>query len=518
MSRHSIELSVNDNLPVKDINDHDPNSIGVPVSEQGVPTPYSQFTKIEKRLIVALITFAATFSPLSSFIFFPAINALSSSLQVSVEKINLTVTSYMIVAGIAPAVIGDMADTSGRRVAYLTTVGIYCAANVGLAVQNNWTALFLLRMLQSAGGAATIAMGYGVVSDIATPSERGGFVGQLLLGPNFATAIGPLLGGVLAAKPGWRWIFGVLAIASGTCVLLIALLLPETSRSIVGNGSKGVTGLRTAFILHLITGKKRKTPTATENSHTAGLDRGASRRCSRIPNPLASLKMLLASDTILITLIYGINYTNFSCLQASLSTLAIDIYRVSQLQAGLIYLPFGIGSCVGAYLSGPIMNHDYRVVARHCGITIDAVRGDDMTSFPIERSRFRTIWFHLGVTAIGTAGYGWSLQLKTHISVPLVIQFIIGATLAITFNFCGTLLVDIHPKSPAAAQAANNIVRCSLAGVGLAVLDLILRHLGVGWTFTLLAGLTAACLGIAWLEWRYGQAWRESLRAKGIER
>lgn len=115
--------------------------------------PYSHFTKARKRLIVFLITFAATFSPLSSFIFFPAINALSQSLHVSVEKINLTITSYMIVSGIAPAVMGDIADMTGRRIVYLLTFGIYLVANIGLAVQKSWTALFLLRMLQSAGSA-----------------------------------------------------------------------------------------------------------------------------------------------------------------------------------------------------------------------------------------------------------------------------------------------------------------------------------------------------------------------------
>ena len=115
--------------------------------------PYSHFTKNQKRLIVFLVAFAATFSPLSSFIFFPAISALSESLHVSIEKINLTVTSYMIVAGIAPAVIGDMADFTGRRIVYLLTMGIYCAANIGLAVQKSWLALFLLRMVQSAGSA-----------------------------------------------------------------------------------------------------------------------------------------------------------------------------------------------------------------------------------------------------------------------------------------------------------------------------------------------------------------------------
>jgi hypothetical protein len=128
--------------------------ISVSAETVSQPTlPYSHFTKMQKRLIVALITFAATFSPLSSFIFFPAISVLSTSLHVSVEKINFTVTSYMIVAGIAPAVIGDMADMTGRRAVYLLTLSLYFAANVGLAVQSSWPALFLLRMLQSAGGA-----------------------------------------------------------------------------------------------------------------------------------------------------------------------------------------------------------------------------------------------------------------------------------------------------------------------------------------------------------------------------
>ncbi|KAI4200825.1 MAG: hypothetical protein LQ350_003627, partial [Teloschistes chrysophthalmus] len=162
--------------------------------------PYSHFTKKQKRLIIFIAAFACTFSPLSSFIFFPAINALSNSLHVSVEKINLTITSYMIVSGIAPALMGDRADMTGRRMAYLLTFGLYLIANVGLALQNRWIALFLLRMLQSAGPArvfpnllvklssiltgskAIVALGYGVLSDTAAPSERGGYAASLVFG------------------------------------------------------------------------------------------------------------------------------------------------------------------------------------------------------------------------------------------------------------------------------------------------------------------------------------------------
>jgi len=60
----------------------------------------------------------------------------------------------MIVAGLAPAILGDLADNIGCRMVSLSMM-VYCSANIGLALQRNWTALFLLRMVQSAGSAGT---------------------------------------------------------------------------------------------------------------------------------------------------------------------------------------------------------------------------------------------------------------------------------------------------------------------------------------------------------------------------
>ncbi|KAI8939501.1 hypothetical protein NX059_003272 [Plenodomus lindquistii] len=319
----------------------------------------------------------------------------------------------MIVAGIAPALIGDMADVTGRRVVYLLTMGIYCVANVGIAVQSSWAALFVLRMVQSAGSAATIAIGYGVVADIAGPAERGGFVGTLLLGPNVATAIGPVLGGVLVQQPGWRWIFWFLAIASAVCFFSMMIYLPETCRFIVGNGLVPVSGIHRTLLSRVTSlcrsGKERLD---AEKAMTAQTNL-PKKKPFKFPNPLASLKMLLRKDTVLITLIYGLYYTNFSCLQASLSTLFIDIYEVTELQAGLTYLPFGLGSVIGAYCSGILMNRDYRITARDYNIVIDNIAGDDLSTFPIEEARFRSIWYSISATGVCTMGYGWTLHTKT---------------------------------------------------------------------------------------------------------
>lgn len=62
----------------------------------------------------------------------------------------------------------------------------------------------VLRIIQSSGGSATIAIGAGVVSDVARPQERGKYLGLFNLTSTFGPSIGPLLGGVLAGTLGWR--------------------------------------------------------------------------------------------------------------------------------------------------------------------------------------------------------------------------------------------------------------------------------------------------------------------------
>lgn len=183
-----------------------------PPSSETAPIPYSLFTKNERRWIVVLIALAGWFSTLSSFIYYPAIPVIAEDLDSSINMIDLTVTSYLVVSAIAPAVVGDAADTFGRRPLYGITLTLYVAANIGIALQDSAVALLLLRMLQSAGisgklstvqvlfehtrlhhcpslfgvdtksDTGTFSVAYGVIADISTPAERGAFVSALSFG------------------------------------------------------------------------------------------------------------------------------------------------------------------------------------------------------------------------------------------------------------------------------------------------------------------------------------------------
>ena len=128
-------------------------------SRAGVsPPPYSAFTPSQKRWIVFLAALAGMFSPMSSFIFYPAINSIAHSLDVTVGLVNLAITTYMVVSGVTPALLGNAADKIGRRPVYLLALGLYFVANIGLALQSDFAALLVLRMVQSAGSSGTCSV------------------------------------------------------------------------------------------------------------------------------------------------------------------------------------------------------------------------------------------------------------------------------------------------------------------------------------------------------------------------
>lgn len=107
--------------------------------------------------------------------------------------INLTVAAYLIVAGIAPSVVGDLSDQTGRQPVSLLTITLYFAANLGLALQNSYAGLIGLRCLQSTGSSSTIAIAHRVISDITTPAERGSYVGVLFGFTNATPSLGPII-------------------------------------------------------------------------------------------------------------------------------------------------------------------------------------------------------------------------------------------------------------------------------------------------------------------------------------
>jgi len=487
------------------------------VSSIGRPV-HSAFTKRQKQYIIFMVAWGGFFSPLSANIYFPALNTLAADLHVSNELINLTLTSYMIFQGLAPTIFGDFSDMFGRRPAYLIGFVIYIAANIGLGAQKSYAALFLLRCLQSSGSSGTIALGNGVVADIASSSERGTYIGYASSGPMIGPAVGPILGGVLAQFLGWQSIFWFLAIMAGVYLVPFAITFPETGRNVVGNGSVPPPSWNMSLLNYLQTRKIEHSDTLSRTQSRqekkAAQAELAKQRKLRWPNPLRTVHVILEKDVGLILLYNSLVYTAFYDVTASLPSLFATIYGFNDLQIGLSFIPFGAGCSIAAIVCGKLMDWNYRRVAKQAGIKIDKKRGEDMQHFPIEKARLQVVWPLLYVGNATLLCYGWVLQRGAHLAAPLVLLFIIGLCLTGAFNVMSTLLIDLFPLSPATATAANNLVRCLMGAAGTAVIIQMIDGMGRGWCFTFIAAIVFFTSPILWIVNRNGPRWREERRLR----
>jgi len=125
---------------------------------------------------------------------------------------------------------------------------------------------------------------------------------------------------------------------------------------------------------------------------------------------MRSLKILVRKDNAVIILACGLLYSVYTCICASLSVLFIDIYNLNQLQAGLIYIPFGFGGTVSTFFCGPLLNRAYRRLRVKHSLSTDAAVADDLDTFPIEKARLVVVWIPLFVTVMSVVAFGWTLH------------------------------------------------------------------------------------------------------------
>lgn len=444
----------------------------------------------------------ASVSTLGSNIYFPALPTIAHDLQVSGELVNLTVTSYLIFQGVSPSLWGPISDVKGRRIAYIGTLIVAVGACIGLAETKNYATLIVLRCLQSAGSASTIAIGSGVVGDITTRADRGGYMGFFQGITLISIAIGPIIGGVLAGSLGWRSIFWFMTAYSAVLLLLLSLLLPETLRSIVGNGSR----VPDRFIAYPLTSYQRFTKVVWDADEIAIQQHIAARKRVDILGPL---RMLVSKQAAPIVFFFSVYFAVWQMSITAMSTLFKSRYGLTDFQTGLTFIANGAGSIIGTLATGKILDWDYRLVQQ--SLSFETAEEEEYV-FPLEKARLRFIPVFATIQCLSLLVFGWTIQYsdRVHIAVPIVTTFITGWMSVSTQSIVSTYMVDMFQDRSAAATASLNLARCCLAAAGSSAVLPMINGVGVGVAFTICVAIKAVASTGLFIQWKYGARWRQS--------
>ena len=499
------------NMPTSEADDVEIGRVTPKEKEEESP-PYNALNPRYRILISACLTIAGVISPLTASIFFPVIPDMAKSLKTDVESVNLLVTYYMIVQGIAPAIWASVADVMGRRNIYILTMIVYVGTSIGIANCNKYSGIAALRAFQAFGSSPVIAIGAGTISDIFSPAERGFYVGIFSVGIQLGPAAGPVFSALIAHRWGWHAIFYFLACLGGVVVILVVFFVPETLRSIVWNGSVKPKSRWHRSWISLVRGALGRSNEFEYTEIPENARDVPRRKGFRQIRPWMSFRLLLTnlqmtSLLALVAVLFGLFY----CIQVSMSRLYQDEYHLTLIEVGLCFLPTGFGSMLGALVNGRYLNWEFKKLRKTAESNLEHERCDvtDLRDFPLEIARFRLIPIHISICSFTALIYGWCVDKKVSIAVPLVMQAIFGFCFTGVSNSVNTYLVDINPDSSSSSSAANNLTRCLFGAACTAFITPMMNKIGTGWTFTFFCFLTLSVLPIILCQFRYGQVWRK---------
>ena len=431
-------------------------------------------------------------STISSPIYLPVMPILQHQFKVTEEQLNLTVVVYSIFQGLAPVLFSNLADQFGRRLIVITCLTVYILANVGLALNNTYPGLIVLRCIQAFGIALTVTVGSGIASDITTKSERGSFIGITTGLSLLGQAFGALIGGLIENSFGWRAIFWFLVISAGASLILVFTCLPETSRPLVGNGSNLPSNpLNRAPIFRL---PKYRTRLVNEK-----LTIQEKKKFTL----LAPFKILRNTPTYMTLIPSSISYTVWLMMLTTLSTSLSKSYGYNTLHIGLSYIPSGLGGLLGSVTSGKLLDYSYKkefkkyIERNEQHIEFDRYSGET-EEHRLKTEPFNFIWARLVLTIIptllsiiGSLIFGWSIYCKLHVAVPLLGSFLVSYAAMNYLTISTTFIVDLNPSQTSGSSSTVNLTRCWCAALFIACLSQMVDSMTVGGCYTFMGGLLA---------------------------
>lgn len=190
-----------------------------------------------------LVVAIAMLGPLDTPPLGPALPAIADEFSLSAARAGLVISAYAATGMVLAPVIGSLADRHGRRRVLIPCLFGYGVAGVAIGFAPSFTAVLALRALQGiVGGSILTSLAYTLVGDLFDGTARTGAMGAATAGASLTAAVGPALGGTLAAEA-WNAPF---ALYSASLVVGVAVVfwLPEP-RTDGGDDPEAVGGAAT---------------------------------------------------------------------------------------------------------------------------------------------------------------------------------------------------------------------------------------------------------------------------------
>ncbi|KAL2875798.1 hypothetical protein SGCOL_008945 [Colletotrichum sp. CLE4] len=424
---------------------------------------------------------------LTSSIIAPAASSIDSEFHNDSFTVSSMVTTiYVFGYLVGPLLLSPLSEFWGRRPVFYYANIFYTLTHVGSALSPNIGCLLAFRTISGFGASACFSIAGGMLADLYDVHERGVPNAIITTGSLFGPVLGPLFGGIITQRAGWRWIFWILLIASALVTVLMNLFTPETNAHVILRQKtlriRKETGRTDLLSLH----DNQVGTSSKKNPQTLG-------KALRRP-----WKMLFRSPLVpVFCIMTGFISALLYILLTSTSSFFQEVYGWSLETAGLAYLGLGFGSLVGLLLFAKTSDLiAVRLAKKNGGLYQPEMRL--VTAFiPALFIPVTFFW------------YGWSTYARTHWIIPLISLAPFGFAQVGINASSSAYLIDASGPYASSSYACVTSARCLIGGFLPLVGPTLYQNLGLGWGNSVLGFVSLAMAPIPLLLYRYGQKLRE---------
>ncbi|KAJ5629227.1 efflux pump antibiotic resistance protein [Penicillium herquei] len=402
-----------------------------------------------------------------STIIAPALGTIAKEFNMNPAESAMALSIYALATAFGPLAIGPLSEVYGRG-----------------PILHAKEMLIASRFMAGFGASAIYALANGVLGDVWRPEQRGSSLGVYLLIPLLGAAVGPIIGGFMAERTTWRWMFWSTSIFQAVMIVVSFTAFQETYEPLI-------LRRRAERIRRETNDSRYYTADERINANKSAL-RVIGRALSR-PVRLLIFHPIVQISSLISAFNYGILYIVLS----TLSDLWTNNYHESVEISGLHYIAVALGEIAGSQLCAKMMDRLYhRLKAQANGEHTPELRVPSV--FP--------------GTILGSMGlflYGWATHYRLHWAVVDIGVFITMLGLQMTGMALQAYVMEAYPEYTGSAGAAQQFVRSLTAFSFPLFAPAMYASLGYGWGNSTLAflGLFVG-LPAPWLLWHYGASLR----------
>ncbi|MBL3658657.1 multidrug effflux MFS transporter [Fulvivirga sediminis] len=184
-------------------------------------------TKSQYFILILILGLLSTISPFSIDMYLPGFPSIAKDLNSTIDKVQLSLTSYFIGISLGQLLYGPLLDRFGRKRPLYIGLLIYVIASIGCAYTNSVEQLIFMRLIQAVGGCAGMVAAQALVRDLFPVEKTAQAFSLLVLVIAISPMIAPTLGGYMVASYGWHSVFLVLGAITAFILVAAFFALPE---------------------------------------------------------------------------------------------------------------------------------------------------------------------------------------------------------------------------------------------------------------------------------------------------